>query len=133
MDNLISQRFIALSQALGIEVRHINDIADDNDLEDEDTDKFTIAITEFDEKKNGIYYVFTYDEVVDAGEADIDCLWEYVLSDVDKRYHLYMDYYKFWDDMLLCKDAFDRGLEAVGEFVERVKLFETDYYIFKEW
>jgi RNAse (barnase) inhibitor barstar len=132
MDNLISQRFIALSQALGIEVRHINDIADDNDLEDEDTDKFTIAITEFDEKKNGIYYVFTYDEVVDAGEADIDSLWECILGDIDKRYHLYMDYKRFWDDMLYCKDAFDRGLEAMGEFIEKVKLFETDYYIFRE-
>lgn len=132
MDNLISQRFIALSQVLGIEVRHINDVADDNDLEDEDIDKFTIAITEFDEKKNGIYYVFTYNEVVDAGEASVDSLWDCILNDVDKRYHLYMDYKRFWNDMFYCKDAFDRGLEAMGEFIEKVKLFETDYYIFRE-
>ena len=74
MDNLVSERFIALSQVIGIEVSHINDLAEDNDLQDENNDKFIIGHTEFDEETNGIYYVMTREEIIDRGEDDIDNL-----------------------------------------------------------
>lgn len=133
MDNLVSERFIALSQVIGIEVSHINDLAEDNDLQDENNDRFIIGHTEFDEKKNGQYLVLTYEEVVTAGEEDIDSYWDLILQDIPKQYRMFMDYDRYWQYLTSCKDTFDRGLESVGDFKDSIKIFDTTYYIFKEW
>lgn len=132
MDNLVSERFIALSQVIGIEVSHINDLAEDNNLQDENNDRFIIGHTEFDEETNGIYYVMIREEIVDRGEDDIDNLWELALQEVDEHYHFCMDYIKFWNHLESWKDTFDRGFEEIGKPIDNVKIFDTTYYIFKE-